>query len=430
MINFIFLIFIRLLGKTLSLLNLGSGTALPGLLVEKYRPSLFTHYTKQLKFVVLVTGTNGKTTTKTLLSDILDKAGIKHITNRSGSNLKRGLLSSFISQSNVFTKLHSDFGVFEVEEATLPQIIKDIKPNILIVTNFFRDQLDAYGEVNKTREYVRKAIEESPSIELILNADDPMVSSLANQLENTVRYFSIPKNLRGKSLYEEHEGTERPVMEAETAKNTTTVERITINPDLSTEFSIEGQKFNFKTPGIYHVYNALAAIATAKVLNIQISKIQEAFKIFQPAFGRGEEISYKAANNKTIKFKVLLIKNPAGFTLTLNLLEKLKGQKIKLLLILNDKIADGRDVSWIWDADVEKLHIIQPDLIIASGTRAEDMALRVKYSGFEDVQICSDIKQSVKAISELTENGETIYVLPTYTAMNEFRKILGRKLIN
>lgn len=424
---------LKSLKKGLSLSRTGSGTALPGLLAEKHTPELFTYFAKQLKFVILITGTNGKTTTKTLLSDILNEAGIKHITNESGSNLKRGLLSAFIAQSNPLGKLKSDFALFEVEEATLPKIVNEIKPNILIVTNLFRDQLDAYGEVNKTREYILNALKRCPETKVILNADDPMVRNLTEGLPNETHYFSLPKEYRKEVKYEKNGAVSKSIDE----KKILTPSEIHLTKDLTTDFTVNSQKFSLKTPGYFHVYNGLAAIQAAFLAGVDYNKIKKGFEAFRPAFGRGEELILKGWKTSTAertvwKFKVLLVKNPAGLSLTLEMLENLKD--VNLLFILNDKIADGKDVSWIWDSKLEPLKNMQVNRIIISGLRANDMGLRVKYAfgksyleNESKIFIRPNLRFALRRVKKELPDGGTIYVLPTYTAMNEFRKLLGRK---
>jgi lipid II isoglutaminyl synthase (glutamine-hydrolysing) len=426
---------LKTLKRGLAITRIGSGTALPGLLAENHRPQLFNYFANQLEFVILITGTNGKTTTKALLSDILDEGGIKHISNESGSNLRRGILSTFISKSNIFGRLNSKFAVFEVEEATLPKIVKEIKPNILIVTNLFRDQLDAYGEVNKTREYILDALKLCPSTKVILNADDPMVSSLSKGLINEFHYFSMPKEYRKEVQYEKSTGS--LTINPNQSIDAITPSSITLTADLSSKFTVHNQEFKLKAPGFFHIYNALAAIQTTRLLEIKFETIKAGFEKFKPAFGRGEELTINGIKMPTHKqakwkFKILLVKNPAGLTLTLKMLSELKNPN--LLFILNDKIADGKDVSWIWDADLELLKKIQPNKIFISGLRSKDMALRIKYALGEsylekenNIKVQTYQRFILRKIKQEMPDGGMIFVLPTYTAMNEFRKLLGRK---
>ena len=402
--------------KALNLVRPGSGTALPGLLAEKYAPELFGMFASQLEQVILITGTNGKTTTRNLLSKILSEGNVKHFSNKEGSNMKRGLISTFLKEANFFGKLKTKNVILEIEEATLPLIIESLKPKMLIVTNLFRDQLDAYGEVNKTQEYIKEAISKTPNCNLILNADDPLVRELAKSTsKENVTFYSIEKSSRDKFNYEGDESLLEPIKEAIVAQ------KIEITDELHTKFQINLINYELRIPGVFHVYNSMAAILAAKSIGLSQKVIQDAFANFEPAFGRGEQLG---------RYKIVLIKNPAGFSLTLDMLKNVESPNI--LLILNDRIADGRDVSWIWDAEVEKLFEVGPSKIFVSGTRADDIALRVKYSqklavNEQNIFIEKDLKKMVEIISTELVGEENVFVLPTYTAMNEFRKVLGKK---
>lgn len=422
----IFITFAKVLIKILPIFNMGSGTALPGLIAEKYFPKLFEYYASQLKQVIVITGTNGKTTTKTILTSILHNAQRPHITNRSGSNLKRGILSTFISHSTLTGKLKTDMAVFEVEEATLPKITKVLKPNTFIITNLFRDQLDAYGEVNKTREYIKNAILSSPEATLILNLNDPMVASLSRETTNTVRYFQI----EDKSINNiDFEGEVEDIQDIK-IDECTKAQNIKVLDDLTTTFTIDKSNFHLNTIGIFHIYNALAAYIAAVNLGIDQEIINRSINNFKPAFGRGEMINYQLGN-KQIEFQLLLIKNPAGFTLTLDTLTNLKN--INLLIAINDKIADGRDISWLWDSKIEYLKVISPKKTVFTGTRAADMALRAKYAlglkNIPDKEIIPNPEDAIKYLVNTLENNSIVYVLPTYTTMNELRSILGKQMI-
>lgn len=447
-IYIVYIWFAKLLAFFLKLLNKGSGTALPGLIAEKYLPSILPYFARQVPTKILITGTNGKTTTQTILKSILQKANKQVIANVSGSNLKRGLISTFLKNTSVWGKVTTDVAIFETEEATMPKIVIDLKPNIIIVTNLFRDQLDAYGEVDRTQKFIRQSIETSPKAILILNADDPRVGSLADGLNNPVIYYGLDKEYQEYFAYEG----------AKTMKNAKlkikNVDDIKVLDDLSTNFTFAGQEYHANTPGIFHVYNALAAIVCSQTLNISSDLIKTGVAEADAAFGRGEIIEKDGS-----QYKLLLVKNPAGMTLTLNLLKHIKHPN--LVFILNDKIADGRDVSWIWDAQMEILNEIKPANIIVSGQRAEDMLLRIKYAlgGLEQFKEPEEESKNIipqyytestnthvyftKSMSEIDsitrklgntstyEPANSItYVLPTYTAMLAFRKYLLGSALN
>ncbi len=419
--NKIKLLFAKIILKILKLKNPNAGSALPGYILNKIDKNALKFFTKQLDYVILITGTNGKTTTKTLISKILLQAEIPHITNHTGSNMIQGLLSTFIQNSNVLGKLNSKFAVLEVEEATLPKISKNIKANILIVTNLFRDQLDAYGEVNKTFEYIKTAINnfrERPI--LILNGDDPLVSKINFDLQNkTYKFIIQSKNLKDKILFENK--NTKPFFKKQDI--IIKASNIFINDDLTTKFKIQDYHFHLNISGFFQIYNALSTFIVAKELKIKTQIIKKSFLDFKPAFGRGEIL-----NDDKNTFQIFLVKNPAGLTVTLNSLNMLKKEVI-LFFILNDKIADGRDISWIWDANIELLNNKKITNIFISGTRYLDMTLRLKYALNKQVNLIynKNIKDALKIINQKTKDNSMIYVLPTYTAMNEFRSIFNRK---
>lgn len=416
----IIILICKILYKLVRLLNVGGGTALPGLLVEKYSLSTLTRLSRNINTIVFITGTNGKTTTQKISTSIIKSHDSSVISNKSGANLIRGIASVLIKNSSIFGKVVSDYAIFEVEEASMPQLVKYIKPKYIIVTNLFRDQLDAYGEINTTREYIIKAIKDSSSSIVIVNNDDPYVSSIPSEINNPVSKFGLNKK------YKRYIEFEKNSCNSSNTKSDIVADNITIQSDLSSKFSISGLKpskeleVEFKSPGVQNIYNALASICLANLLNLPTSSIKKGFLNYQPAFGRGEIVKF---NDKYIR--ILLIKNPIGFTLTLKMLEEKVNSNI--MIIINDKIADGRDVSWLWDANVELVNNLEPKYVGISGTRAQDMYVRLKYANI-DTNICyleNSIQEALHHSLARTKKGDTLYILPTYTAMLELRKHLS-----
>ena len=412
---------VRILGK-------GQGTALPGLVVEKFSNQLLEEFAGQIPCVILITGTNGKTTTQTAITSILQNAGNKVLSNGSGSNMRRGLLSLFVKKSSLRGKIKFDQAVLEIEEATMPRVARELKPKYIVVTNLYRDQLDAYGEIERTRQMIRQAIEAAPQAEVIINADDPQLRDLTKGFPNKVFTYGISPEYLPDFSYEGKGGAG--------TKADYLADNIIINEDLGSKFKVDGEKFAFNSPGIYNVYNALAAIVVARRQGIKEKDIYEGLQLTKVAFGRGELISRNG-----ITYRLLLAKNPAGLNLVLELLANVR--KPKIILMLNDKIADGRDVSWIWDAEFEKRIKIAPAEIFIGGSRAAELLLRLKYvygsarevgSGVYHLgdqakaHLFTKVKDMVKFI-EQTEPGAHFYVVPTYTAMLALRKyLLGRSL--
>ena len=437
-------------------LGRGGGSALPGLVAERIDPKIASKLVKNLpEGVVVVTGTNGKTTTTKMLAQVLNDAGKKVITNRSGSNLTRGVASALIEHASLTGHLPYELGLFEVDEATMPAAVSLLQPKVIVVLNLFRDQLDRYGELDTTARIIGGAVAQSAA-EVYLNADDPLVASLASYVENKTKlhYFGVESttvsrlsNDRaadsdhcpncGRALeyannFFGHIGhykcpsgdLERP--EAE-------LKMLQVHTDQSgTSFEIEGIKAGIKLPGLYNAYNALAALAVAGYAGIKKDRALESLQSFSAAFGRVEITDIKGR-----KVYLLLIKNPTGFnqviqTFFVNQESRIKNQesesRLSMLIAINDNFADGRDVSWLWDVAIEELAApaSHEPKIIVSGIRAADMALRLKYVEIP-VVIQPDLRQAVKQLIEATPVGETAYILPTYTAMLEIRRLITKE---
>ncbi|MBU0975579.1 MAG: MurT ligase domain-containing protein [Patescibacteria group bacterium] len=410
------------MSATLKLFKLGGGTSLPGLAIEKYFPSFLKNVFSQYKKVIFITGTNGKTTTQRFLKHLLEAQGIKTVSNSSGANLLRGIATSVINDTDFSGKVRSDAAVIEVEEATMPILTKYAKPDLIVVTNLFRDQLDAYGEVIKTRSYIKDAISNCSKAKLILNGDDENVKSLRNGLSNKTVYFYIRDSRKDEIFFEPIYVKSRKVAITQTvyAKN------LQKQKDMSFEFDVFGlrkvvRNLRFAVPGIQNIYSALAALCTAESMkHLSEKKLKPLFANFRPAFGRGELVSI---GNK--KIQLLLIKNPASFTANINMLKSIS--RLNLLIIINDNIADGRDVSWLWDTRIEILAKANISSITVSGIRAHDMTLRLKYALIKpmNLEVDTNISKALDVALSKTPDHETLFILPTYTAMFEVRDSIG-----
>lgn len=420
--NILLIWFSKFIIIVLRFTRLGGGTSLPGLLIEKFNPSFLAKTGGKYKQIILITGTNGKTTTQNLLRHLLLSKETRVISNKSGANLLRGIAATVISDCNFFGKVRSDIAIFEVEEATMPHITKQLKSNYIIVTNLFRDQLDAYGEVVTTREYIVTAINQNKKATVLLNKDDRNVSSISNEIKNNIVYFSI-EDRRVKDIFYERDFVSYKVR---SAKYEVICKNVHIENDLSTTFHYFGlgnsfKNLRFSSPGIQNTYNALAAISVAiKIHKFTEEELRNSLSEFNASFGRGEIIKL---NGKQIR--LLLIKNPASFTSNLYMLKNILN--LKLLIIINDKIADGTDVSWLWDADIEQLSRSKIAWITVSGTRAYDMGLRLKYADIARVstEIEPNLNKAIDISLTKLKDGETLFILPTYTSMLEVRKLIG-----
>lgn len=442
-------------GKTIGfssrLLRAGGGTTLPGRVARAIDPGLVTEMTRELtRGCVLVTGTNGKTTTATLLASILDLAGISTIHNRSGANLMAGIASSLMRESSMSGRVDGEIGLFEVDEAALPAAIREISPRIVLVNNLFRDQLDRYGELDTLARRMKEAIGAmDPESTVVLNADDPLVASIGEGLGQNVMYYGIDTDKYASDSMQHAADSKHCVAcgarlayeyylfghlgryvcrECGSARPEPTV--------AATEMEMEGmegtrctirypggaREINFPLPGLYNIYNVLAAFACSMALGIDPGTIVRAIGTFRAAFGRVERV--QLAEREIL---VILAKNPAGFNEVIRTLSADSEPK-DLMIALNDNIADGRDVSWIWDVDFEMLRG-RVKGIICAGIRAWDMALRVKYAELEEESLViePDLQRALDTGLEAVPFYGTFYVVPTYTAMLDFRKLLEKR---
>ena len=439
-----------LFGKTIAALTKfkGSGaTAAPGLYALKIDPGLIKKLTKKLQYgSIVISGTNGKTTTSRLTADILSTK-FKIIHNRQGSNLLRGFASTLISSSNLLGKVDANLGIWEVDEATLPQALEHTIPKTIALLDLFRDQLDRYGEVDSVRAKWQKALSKLTSATLILNADDPGISYLAKGFQGNVVYFGVEdkkldlpqiasvadirhclncgSNLDYSALLTTHMGHyacsncnfQRPNPQISASK-------LKFQPNFSTSFklTIHHSPFtiHYNLPGLYNVYNVLAASAICDSLNIDHAKIKEKTEAFSAAFGR-----FQSAQIENKSVLIFLIKNPAGANEVIRTLAT--KNNLNLLAILNDNIADGRDVSWIWDTNWEILKS-RIKSISVSGIRAWDLATRLKYADIKlsKNSVYEDINYSITNTLSKLNNKDTLIVLPTYTALLEVQKTLSK----
>lgn len=437
----------KLLIYLIKLSGSGAGTNFPGKIARKISPDLLSYLVKQTKKEVLVvTGTNGKTTTSGFIAGILKESGRKTVHNRRGANMLTGITAAVVEKSSIFAELNPDNCLFELDEAYFAKAVDEFTPDAVLVTNLFRDQLDRYGELNTTAKKIEQAIEKTRSIKpskIILNADDPIVSSLgADYRENKIfygfeeiKFVNQDDNIKspqettnckcgGRYSYEKvfygHLGHfycacghKRPVPQI-SAKAI-----IDINSSTLTINSPEHEEFvvNVNMPGLYNAYNALSAITMALSIGISIEDIKKGLENYSTVFGRAETLIMKGK-----KVLIQLIKNPIGATEVLRTVKD--DSNGRMLIIINDNYADGRDVSWLWDANFELLSGHNKKVIV-SGIRATDMAVRLKYAGIkaENIIIIEDIKKALgKALSK-TEKEEKLYVLPTYTALLDLQKI-------
>lgn len=408
------------------LFNIGSGGTWPGEVALRLNKSILISFLNQAnKGVIIVAGTNGKTTTSKMISELLTGTVIK---NYSGANLLNGLVSAFIINCSLTGKIVVDWAVLEVDENTLPLLLPELieydKKLIIVLLNLFRDQLDRYGEVDTIAKRWEKSLMNMPKATLILNADDPQIAYLGATSNAIVKYFGIEKP--------EHflESREHAVDSIYCPKcgNKLIFEGIYLSHIgvwACTKCGLKRptiEKHSWISPllGIHNEYNTIASVTVALEAGVDKERIEKILSTFLPAFGRQETIEIEGK-----KVKIMLAKNPAGFNINLKTI--IKQNPKTLLVVLNDRIPDGHDVSWIYDVDFEMI----PDdvTVIVSGDRVYDMGLRIKYA-MKHLIVKENLREAIqKGLSEIIK-GETLYVLPTYSAMLEVRKILkGRKIL-
>lgn len=436
-------------------LGRGGGTALPGLVAERLQPALVADLARQLRRgAVLITGTNGKTTTARMLASILAEAGIPSLHNREGSNLMRGLASTLLTRATPLGRLRAPdaFGLFEVDEATLPAATRAIQPRVMVFTNLFRDQLDRYGEVDTVAAMWREALAAAPrDTTLVLNADDPSVAELAIDWPGPVHWFGLEdpafattsagasdarwcRACGGAFAYERRYfahigfwrcgGCGRSRATPHTAAKD--VRLALDNASFHIDSKGEGDSASEVTmplTGAYNVYNALAAIATARVLGVPPGAITAGLAAVHAAFGRQEVLTLEGR-----RLRLMLAKNPAGANQVLRLLEHVSGETpLRIAVLLNDRFADGQDVSWVWDVDYELLAGSVTDCW-TGGDRAADIALRLKYARWPaPLEVEPGAARLIDAILRDTQPGDDVFFIPTYTAMLDLRAELQRR---
>ena len=420
----------------------GGGTTLPGKLLWKLDPGSVDALAARLSSgVALISATNGKTTTTAMAAKIL---GDEHLLawNRAGANLLSGLASSLVSSRT------ADLGLFEVDEGALPEAIRRTRPHVVSLGNLFRDQLDRYGELELVAERWRGAVDNLPEwTTLVVNADDPLLADVGGERERVLTFgVDDPRHAREAlqhaadskycvrcghpyayaAAYVGHLGDYRcPACGHERPPLDVAAREIELE-------GLEGSRFRLDTPhgstsvelslpGLYNVYNAVTAASVALALDTSPATITRGLADFSAAFGRFERIPVGA---KAIV--VLLIKNPAAANEALRLFET--GVPPVLLIALNDAIADGQDVSWIWDVDFEPL-LPHVGRVVASGGRASELGLRLVYAGLPEdrLEVIPSLEQALDRGLELVEAGTELVILPTYTAMLALRAVLTER---
>ena len=392
----------------------GGGSALPGLVVEKIDPDFIRRTLEDLpQGVVIISGTNGKTTTTKIVVELLESVGMKVFTNRTGSNFSRGVAAALLNEVDIHGKLDADIAVLELDEAWAVKFVKMVQPRFSLLLNVMRDQLDRFGEIDTTAKLLEK-IAAATIDTVVLNRDDP-------------RIFAISKKIRAKSVFF---GTTSELLQLMPTDDTLKSGSARANSRVIADVllsKIDGQRAVFRISdknalistqltGVYNLLNAAAAIALARQIagNEVTGALLLALKNIQPAFGRGETIMLHG-----IPIELILVKNPSGFRLALLSFAR---SQAAMMVAINDNYADGRDMSWLWDVDFSRIKAVST----VSGIRAYDMALRLQY---DEVPVEKVEPNLAKALDYFIDNNpdEPKQIFCSYTAMTTLRKLLSDK---
>ena len=392
----------------------GGGSALPGLVVEKIDPDFIRRTLEDLpQGVVIISGTNGKTTTTKIVVELLESVGMKVFTNRTGSNFSRGVAAALLNEVDIHGKLDADIAVLELDEAWAVKFVKMVQPRFSLLLNVMRDQLDRFGEIDTTAKLLEK-IAAATIDTVVLNRDDP-------------RIFAISKKIRAKSVFF---GTTSELLQLMPTDDTLKSGSARANSRVIADVllsKIDGQRavfrisdknalINTQLTGVYNLLNSAAAIALARQIagNEVTGALLLALKNIQPAFGRGETIMLHG-----VPIELILVKNPSGFRLALLSFAR---SQAAMMIAINDNYADGRDMSWLWDVDFSKIKAVST----VSGIRAYDMALRLQY---DEVPVEKVEPNLAKALDYFIDNNpdEPKQIFCSYTAMTTLRKLLSDK---
>lgn len=413
-----------LIGKTVKKLAQlrGGGTALPGLVVEKLDPRFVGKMLAELpRGVVVISGTNGKTTTTKIVSELLTSAGLKVFTNKTGSNFVRGIAAAIVSEVDRSGRLPHDIAVLELDEAHAVQFIKYAPVRHALILNVMRDQLDRFGEIDYTAGLLEKVVAATTE-HVVLNRDDPRISALAASArpEASVVYFGASPNLHHIFVSDDklHQSeSERPLPPKDL--HAAAVELTDFKDNVAT-FAMDGQSYDvtMQLSGVYNFLNAAGAATICKeILGEEVSdqQLMDALAKVTPAFGRGETLRINGAD-----LELVLVKNPAGFRLALASFDP---ADTAVMIAINDLYADGRDMSWLWDVDFSSL--AAEGVQTVTGVRAYDMALRLKYDNVDVQTVEPDLKAALDSFLSGEATGKR-RIFCTYTAMLKLRRLLRK----
>ncbi|HMJ03378.1 MAG TPA: MurT ligase domain-containing protein [Conexibacter sp.] len=430
----------------------GGGTSLPGKVLMRLDPQAISSLAARLpEGSIAISATNGKTTTAAMVAAILERHGTRLVHNRAGANMAGGIASTLLDAARG-GGIDGELGLFEVDELWLPRLVQELQPRAVLLANLFRDQLDRYGELETIADRWAEVVAAlPPDTRLVLNADDPLVADLGRGRDGVTTFgveddaMAVPemqhaadsKHCRRcghayayEAIYLGHLGRYAcPQCGQRRPAPDVVAERIRLNGTRDASFALrigseQPRTVALPLPGLYNVYNALGAAALCHALEIPSNEVAAGLGAVAAAFGRAETIDLDGR-----ALSILLIKNPAGANEVLRTLA-LEDGPLDLLAVLNDGVADGRDVSWVWDADFELLagRVRQ---VTCAGTRAAELAVRLKYAGVEPQRLAV-VPELAAALDAARGDADPahpgrLYALPTYTALLALRELLARR---
>lgn len=392
----------------------GGGSALPGLVIEKIDPKFIQRTLADLpQGVVIISGTNGKTTTTKIVVELLESVGLKVFTNRTGSNFSRGVAAALLDEVNIRGKLDADIAVLELDEAWAVRFVQIVRPRFSLLLNVMRDQLDRFGEIDNTAALLQK-IAEATSDTVVLNRDDPRIFKISEHIQAKKVFFGTTSELLQLMPTDDTLKYGNAVANQSVAADVLLKK---INAQQAT-FQIDNKEIDvdLQLTGVYNLLNAAAAVALARqIAGPEITDtILSALENIKPAFGRGETIYLNGT-----PIELILVKNPSGFRLALLSFAK---NNSTTMIAVNDNYADGRDVSWFWDVDFSLLK----NVAMISGARAYDMALRLQYDDIPIGKIDTNISKALEDFIN-TNPDEPKQIFCSYTAMTTIRRLLSEK---
>ena len=431
--------------------KLGRGaTTLPGRIALKVKRNVLSDLSKNVK-VIIVTGTNGKTTSCRIIEEGLKTAGKTYFINKSGANLITGITASFIMNSSVTGKCKKEYAIVECDENAFREVSRYIRADVILVTNVFRDQLDRYGEVTHTLNAIKESIKNLPEAVVCLNADCSLTYSMAKEIPNKIVTYGVnvpfDKDAKEPEIsdakycifckheykYSYHtyghlggfECTDCGYKRAQPDFSVISVEELKPNHSIVvTDFNGDKNITKINIGGAYNIYNAVGCSSALSAIGLDNKTVYSALESFNGAFGRMEQ--FDCGDNK---INVILVKNPAGFSQTMNFLKSIEDD-FTLILSLNDNAADGRDISWIWDVDF--CDIFKKDNVknlYVCGKRCYDMAVRVKYEGTNGREIQVIENEDYNTLVDIAQaQGNDVYIVPTYTSMMTMRPVIAKRL--